>query len=382
MADVVSVRGVLHAHLERARVGVLDLVGGLVLAAHARHLIALVAAAPVLIDVIRADDQFRGLVGDAHGQLARQHQLEVRRVALDDGVVEVADVEPLGHLRIQVPAEIVGGAERQQAFLVLDRPPLHSDLSLDARNAVIVRSHRRGKVSFARDRRRGHHERAVDVAPVILGGHADREVLEDLPADAQLDLRHVALALIVVLDVTHVAVHGVRRIVLVIVLGPVPHRTVRRQAETQPQFPGQRHLKGDVVEVERIVGRVLGLSGDFLRIVVVLSLQPEVEEEGLLLGRAVSRGIEQVERPRRTHGHTRTAHRAHRQRTGCVLFADAVHRIGRECVNTACLGCDGSRDHRHGRDNQFNQGVLHLHYTLIFYPIRKRRDYNLQISCF
>ena len=306
----------------------------------------------------------------------------MRRIALDDGVVEVADVELLGHLRVQVPAEIISGSDGQNALPVLDRGPLHADLPLDARDAVIVGPHRRGKGSLARDRRRGHHERAVDIAPVVLGGHADREILEYLPADAELHLRHVALALIVILYITHIAVHRVVRIVLVVVLGPVTHRTVRRQAESQSQFLGQRHLKGDVVEVERIVRRTLGLPGHLLRVVVVLSLQPEVEEEGLLRSRAVRRGIEQVERTRHTHGHTRTAHRAHRQRTGGVLFADAVHRIGRECVNTACLGCNGSGDYRHGRDNQLNQGVLHLHYTLIFYPIRKRRDYNLQISCF
>ena len=253
---------------------------------------------------------------------------------------------------------------------VQNRVPLHADLPLDARNAVIVLPHRRGEGSLARNGGRGHHERTVDVAPVILCG--DTEILERLPAQADLDLRHVALALVVVLNIADVGVNGVFGIVFVIILGPVTHRTVRREAETESQPLRHRHLESDVVKVERVVGRPFPDASDRLGVVVVLPLQPEVEKESLLRSRAVSRGVEQVDRTHRTHGHTRTAHRAHLQRTGGILFADAVHRIGRECVNTACLGRNGKRKHRCSRDNQLNQGVLHLHCTLKFDPIRKK----------
>ena len=83
-------------------------------------------------------------------------------------------------------------------------------------------------------------------------------------------------------------------------------------------------------------------------------LQPEVEEETLLRRGAESRRIEQIDHARTAHGHTYTAHRTHRQGTGRVLFADAVHRVGRECVNTACLSRCGAGNHHGCNDNQFN----------------------------
>ena len=384
MTRIVTVRGVFHTHLDRARIGVGHLVFRLVLpaAAGSRHLVARVAAAPVLEHIIHADGPPAGLVIGPHGQLPGQHQLQVRRIALDDRVVQVADIEFFRHLRVQVAAEVVRRAEGQDALRVQNRVPLHADLPLDARNAVIVLPHRRGEGSLARNGGRGHHERTVDVAPVILCGDTHRKILERLPAQADLDLRHVALALVVVLNIADVGVNGVFGIVFVVILGPVTHRTVRREAETESQPLRHRHLESDVVKVERVVGRPFPDASDRLGVVVVLPLQPEVEKESLLRSRAVSRGVEQVDRTHRTHGHTRTAHRAHLQRTGGILFADAVHRIGRECVNTACLGRNGKRKHRCSRDNQLNQGVLHLHCTLKFDPIRKRPDYNLQISCF
>ena len=322
--------------------------------AGSRHLVARVAAAPVLVGIVHTESPPARLVEDAHSQLRGQHQFQVRRIALDDRIVQVADVEAFGHLRIQVAAEVVRRSDRQDTLRVQDRIPLHAELPLDARNAVIILSHRRGEGSFAGNCRRGHYERTVDVAPVVLCGDTHRKILERLPAQAHFDLRHVALALVVILNVTHLGINRVVGVERVVILGPVAHRTVRREAETESQSLRHRHLESDVVEVERIVSRSLSDAFDRLGVVIVLPLQPEVEEEALLRSGAVSRRVEQVDRAHRTHSHTHTAHRAHLQRTGGVLFADAIHRIGRECVNTACLGRNGNRKHRCSRDNQLN----------------------------
>ena len=383
-AHVVARRRVLHAHLERARIGIGHLVGGpcVARAAHARHFGRGVAVAPVLVGVIHAHGPLGRLVVDAGRKLPRQHHLQMRRVALDRRIVNVADIDALRHLGIQVAADVERRADREDALLGQHGAPLHADLPLDARNAVIVQSHRRSVGSLARDGRRRHREGAVDAAPVVLRGHADREVLEHLPTQAELDLRHVALALVVVLHAPDVAPHGIRRVVLVVILGPVTHRTVRREAEPQTEFPRHGHLKGDVVEIERIVSRAFRLPGHRLRVVVVLPLQPEVEEERLLRNRTVRRRIEQIDDSRRTHRDTHAAHRAHRQRTRSVQFADAVHRIGGKGVYAARLRPYGGGKERRGRDEKLNQGVLHLHCTLKFCSIPKRRDYNLQISYF
>lgn len=250
------------------------------------------------------------------------------RVALDRRAVQVADIDALRHLGIQVAADIESRTDRQDAFLVQDRTPLHADLSLDRRDRIAVQAHRRGKGSLTGDRRRGHDEIAVDTAPVILGGHTDREVLEDLPAQPELHLRHVAFALVVVLHAAHIAPHRIGRVVVMVVLRAVAHRTVGRQAEAEAQLARDGHLESDIVEVERIVGRALVCAGHRLRIVVVLPLEAEIEQEGLLRSRTEGRGVEQIDNARRAHGHTDATHRAHRQRTGCILFADAVHRIG------------------------------------------------------
>ena len=144
MTRIVTVRGVFHTHLDRARIGVGHLVFRLVLpaAAGSRHLVARVATAPVLEHIIHADGPPAGLVIGPHGQLPGQHQLQVRRIALDDRVVQVADINARGHIGIQVAAEIVRSTERQHAFLVHDSLPEDTDLSFDARNAVIVTADR------------------------------------------------------------------------------------------------------------------------------------------------------------------------------------------------------------------------------------------------
>ena len=304
------------------------------------------------------------------------------RIALHGGVVQVADINARGHIGIQVAAEIVRSTERQHAFLVHDGLPKDTDLAFDARNAVIVAADRRREGSVARDRRRGHHEAAVDVAPVILRRDTQREILENLPAQADLDLRHVAFALIDVLHASHIAPNRIVRVEILRILGTVAHRTVRREAEPEAEFLGDRHLERDIVEIERIIGRVFGHIVHLLRIVVILSLEAETEEETLLRDGAVRCRVEQIDFARSAHGHPDAAHRAHLRRTGRIDLADAVHRIGRECVNTACLGRYGIRKHHGCRDNQLNQGVLHLHCALKFYSIRKRPDYNLQISYF
>ena len=338
ITHIVAVGGVLHAGLDRVRIGIRHRKGAPVRSADAGGFDLPVTAAPVLIDVIHTHRPLGGLVEDTCRKLTGQYECQMRRIALYGGVVEVTHIDVFRHRGIEVAAEIIGGAQRQGAFLIQDGVPLHADLPLDARNAVVVGTYRRRVGAVARDRGRGHHERAVDIAPVILRGDTQREVLEKLPADAEFDLRHVALALIDVLRAADVAPYGIGRIVVMGVFGAVAYRTVRREAEAQTELLGQRQLKCDVVEVEGVVGRAFRHAVDLLGVVVILALQPEVEEETLLRRGAESRRIEQIDHARTAHGHTYTAHRTHRQGAGRVLFADAVHRVGRECVNTACLG--------------------------------------------
>ena len=354
ITHIVAVGGVLHAGLDRARIGIRHRKSAPVRSADAGGFGLPVAAAPVLIDVIHPHRPLGGLIEGAHRKLTGQYKCQMRRIALYGGVVEVAHIDVFRHRGIEVAAEIIGGAQRQGAFLIQDGVPLHADLPLDARNAVVVGAYRRRVGAVARDRGRGHHERAVDIAPVILRGDTQREVLEKLPADAEFDLRHVALALIDVLRAADVAPYGIGRIVVMGVFCAVAYRTVRREAEAQTELLGQRQLKCDVVEVEGVVGRAFRHAVDLLGVVVILALQPEVEEETLLRRGAESRRIEQIDHARTAHGHTYTAHRTHRQGTGRVLFADAVHRVGRECVNTACLSRCGAGNHHGCNDNQFN----------------------------
>ena len=310
----------------------------------------------------------------------RQHERQLRRVGADGRVVQVGVVDPARDVGTQVAAEVERRTEGQQPLLIEDRAPLHAHLPLDARDAVVVRTDRRAEGALAHDRRRRHDIAAVDVAPVVLGGHTHREVPEDLPAQAELHLRHVALALVGILHGAHVAHDRVAEVL--VELRAVAHRTVGREAEAQAEPLGHGHLEGDVVEVERIVDRAFGNALGRLRIVVVLAFEPEAEQKGLLRRHAIGGGIEQVDDPGIAHGHAHAAHRTHHERAGRILFTDTVHRIGRECVDAARLRRHRHGDEGRGHDKQSNPGILHLHCTPKFSPARNRPDYNLQISYF
>ena len=345
------------------RVGVGHAEGLCIGARDARELGVVVAAAPVLIYVVDAHGPLGGLVEEAGLQLAREAEPEVGRVALDQRREVVVAGDRARGLGAQVAAEVVGGAEGEDTARILDEIPLDAHLPLERGDGVVVAADHREIGAVADRRRGGHGVVAVDVAPVVLHGHAQREVLEELPAHAQLDLRHVALALVDIAHAAHVAPHGVGGVESVLALDAVARGAVGGEAEAQAQTLGQGQLESHVVEVESVVGRGAVDPVQALGVVVVLPFETEVEEKGLLRGHAVGGRIEQVDRPAAAHGHAHAAHRTHRERSGGVELADAVEGVGREGVDAARLG-QRRRGEQHGRrEEEFDEGFLHVEYA-------------------
>ncbi len=329
---------------------------------HGRAGDALVAAAPILVDVIEPDGPPGSLVISPDGQLPWQDELEVGGIALDGSAAAVGSIDALLAAGPQITAEIERSTESQRPARREDGVPLKTDLPLELRNAVTARTDDGIEIAVA-DYGGGHGDvGTVDSAPIILGGDADGKILERLPADPQLDLGEVALALVSILHGPDIAPHGVVGPILAVILGSVTDGTVRREAETQPDLLGDGNLERDVVEIERIVRGLLGSIVDGLRIVIILPLDTETEEERLPGSGAESGGIEHVGHAGIAHGDPHAAHRTHRKRPGRRKLADTVHGIGRKGVDTAGLGRGTRRETRqHRRAEQATEGLLHLH---------------------
>ena len=230
------------------------------------------------------------------------------------------------------------------------QPQLH----LDARNPVGVGARHRIDRTAVDDVVRDHRLiRPLDVAPIVLGGDADRNALDHLPADAQLHLRQVALAGVKILHAADIAPHVVA---LFIGRNTVADAAVRRQAESQSEPPGQRQLKGDVVEIERIVARARrGLRTVGILLLAVVKVDPlhaEIEEKSLAGRQAVRRRIERIDHHRAAHPQAYASHRPLGHHAGRLQFADAVHRIGRKGIDTACLSHCRNRHDQHRSDSQ------------------------------
>jgi len=107
ITHIVAVGGVLHAGLDRMRIGICHRKGAPVRSADAGGFGLPVAAAPVLIDVIHPHRPLGGLVEDTCRKLTGQYECQMRRIALYGGVVEVTHIDIFRHRGIEVAAEII-----------------------------------------------------------------------------------------------------------------------------------------------------------------------------------------------------------------------------------------------------------------------------------
>ena len=137
-------------------------------------------------------------------------------------------------------------------------------------------------------------------------------------------VRHVAVAVPLVL---HAADITPDFIVVHLLFHPVTDAAVRRQAEAQPQMLGNRQLKRNVVEIDRIITCIERLPVIFLGIVKALPFKTEIEKERLGAHGTVSRRIEQIDSSRITHTDADTAHRTCLKRSRGPQFTQTVHRI-------------------------------------------------------
>ncbi len=287
---------------------------------------------------------------------------------------------------IELAAQIVCRTEGKDALVVEYGVPLHAGLKLEVRHLILVYAHGRGHLAAAgNDVDRRGRVVALDVAPVVFGRYAYREVARHLPAYAELDFGYVAVAVVSVHDASHV---GPYVLIILRILDLVADAAVRRDADGAAQSAGYRECYRQVVEVDCVVCRFSlircrPVGGIFLLVVAeVRAVDAEVHEEALRRSHAQCCRIQRIDLTGVAKTQTHAAHRPHGDVARRRQLARPVHRVGRIGVYAARLRRGFESHSREGRSQAKYQFILYLHCSPKFCSIRKPPIHSLQISHF